>query len=83
MRRRRDPLEILRVKDVFTRQTLSERWLKVGTVSVVPDDNSLPTFYLAGVDDPMCLPTRAWPITLFRRERTRLSARGVSESCQR
>ncbi len=51
--RRRDMMELLRVKDVFTRQqSLAERWLGLGTVVVEPNDKSLPTFYLAGVDDP-------------------------------
>ena len=53
-RRRRDMLELLRVKDVFTRQqSLMDRWLELGTVVVVePNDKTLPTFYVAGVDDP-------------------------------
>jgi membrane protein YdbS with pleckstrin-like domain len=51
--RRRDMMELLRVKDVFARQqSLMERWLKLGTVVVVPTEKELPTFYLAGVDDP-------------------------------
>jgi membrane protein YdbS with pleckstrin-like domain len=51
--RRRDMMELLRVKDVFTRQqSLMERWLGLGTVVVVPSEKELPTFYLAGVDDP-------------------------------
>ena len=52
MHRRRDQMELLRVKDVFTRQSLTERWLMLGTVVIVPDDRDLPTFYLAGVRDP-------------------------------
>ncbi len=51
--RRRDMMELLRVKDVFTRQqSLLERWLTLGTVVVVPSEKDLPTFYVAGVDDP-------------------------------
>ena len=51
--RRRDMMELLRVKDVFTRQdSLIGRWLGLGTVVVVPSEKELPTFYLAGVDDP-------------------------------
>jgi membrane protein YdbS with pleckstrin-like domain len=51
--RRRDMMELLRVKDVFTRQqSLMERLLGLGTVVVVPTERELPTFYLAGVDDP-------------------------------
>lgn len=52
-RRRRDMMELLTVKDVFTRQqSLLERWMSLGTVVVVPSQKDQPTFYLAGVDDP-------------------------------
>jgi len=60
MRRRRDMMELLRIKDVFTRQTLIERWLSVGTVVVVSSDKELPTFYLAGVDDPKRVMDMVW-----------------------
>ncbi|SIO65657.1 PH domain-containing protein [Singulisphaera sp. GP187] len=52
MRRRQDMMELLSVKDVFTRQTLFERWLSLGTVVVVSSANDLPVFYVAGVQDP-------------------------------
>jgi hypothetical protein len=51
-RRRRDQMELLRVKDVYTRQSLPERWLSLGTVVVVSTEKELPIFYLAGVDHP-------------------------------
>ena len=60
MRRRRDQMELLRVKDVFTRQTLMERWLSLGTVVVVSTEQSLPTFYLAGVNDPKRVMDLVW-----------------------
>ena len=51
--RRRDMMELLRVKDVFThQQSLMERWLSLGTVVVVPGEKELPTFFVAGVADP-------------------------------
>jgi membrane protein YdbS with pleckstrin-like domain len=51
--RRRDMMELLMVKDVFTRQqSLLERWLSLGSVVVVPSDKSQPTFYVTGVDNP-------------------------------
>jgi len=51
--RRRDMMELLSIKDVFTRQqSLFERWLGLGTVVVVPNEKDIPTFYLPGVDDP-------------------------------
>jgi len=60
LRRRRDQMELLRVKDVFTRQTMIDNWLSIGTVVVVPDETSLPTFYLAGVDDPKRVMDLVW-----------------------
>jgi len=60
MRRRRDQMELLRIKDVFTRQTLIERWLGLGTVVIVSDDKELPTFFLAGVDDPKRVMDLVW-----------------------
>jgi membrane protein YdbS with pleckstrin-like domain len=59
--RRRDMMELLRVKDVFTRQqSLMDRWLGLGTVVVVPNEKELPTFYLAGVDDPKKVMDLVW-----------------------
>lgn len=60
MRRRRDQMELLRVKDVFTRQTLGERWLSLGTVVVVSTEKELPVFYLAGVNDPKQVMDLVW-----------------------
>ena len=59
--RRRDMLVLLRVKDVFTRQqSLLERWMSLGTVVVVPTEKEVPTFYLAGVDDPKEVMDLVW-----------------------
>ena len=59
--RRRDMMELLRVKDVFTRQqSLLERWLTLGTVVVVPNEKDLPTFYVSGVDDPKQVMDLIW-----------------------
>jgi membrane protein YdbS with pleckstrin-like domain len=59
--RRRDMMELLRVKDVFTRQqSLTERWLGLGSVVVVPSEKELPTFYITGVDDPKQVMDLIW-----------------------
>jgi len=59
--RRRDMMELLRVKDVFTRQqSLMERWLGLGTVIVVPNEKDIPTFYVSGVDDPKGVMDLIW-----------------------
>jgi membrane protein YdbS with pleckstrin-like domain len=68
MRRRRDQMELLRIKDVFTRQTLLDRWLSLGTVVVVSSESSLPTFYLAGVDDPKRVMDLVWHCARAERE---------------
>jgi membrane protein YdbS with pleckstrin-like domain len=59
--RRRDMMELLRVKDVFARQqSLLDRWLGLGTVVVVPGEKELPTFYLTGVNDPKQVMDLIW-----------------------
>lgn len=60
MRRRRDQMELLRINDVYTKQTLIGRWLSVGTVVVVSPDPISPMFYLAGVDDPKRVMDLVW-----------------------
>jgi membrane protein YdbS with pleckstrin-like domain len=67
-RRRRDQLELLRIKDVFVQQSFSQRWLSLGTVVVVPDAAQLPTFYLAGVDDPAHVMDLVWHCSRAKRE---------------
>lgn len=52
LHRRRDMMELLSVKDVFTRQSLAQRWMSLGTVVVVSSEHDSPVFYLAGVPDP-------------------------------
>jgi membrane protein YdbS with pleckstrin-like domain len=67
--RRRDMLELLTVKDVFTRQqSLMERWMGLGTVVVVPNAKDLPTFYLAGVDSPKEVMDMVWHYARVERE---------------
>ena len=60
MRRRRDQMELLRVKDVYTRQTLTERWMSLGTVIVVSSEKELPIFYITGVSDPKQVMDLIW-----------------------
>ncbi len=60
LRRRRDQMELLHVKDVFTKQALVQRWLSIGTVVVVSKDAALETCYLPGVDDPKRVMDLIW-----------------------
>jgi hypothetical protein len=67
-RRRREQLELLRIKDVFLQQSFSQRWLSLGTVVVVPDASQLPTFCLAGVDAPAHVMDLIWHCSRAERE---------------
>jgi len=58
MRRQRDQMELLRVKDVNTRQRMSDRWLSLGTVVVTSHDKEI--FHLVGVDDPKGVMDLVW-----------------------
>lgn len=67
--RRRDQMELLRVQDVFTRQTLLQRWLSVGTVVIVSHEAALPTLYLTGVDNPKFVMDLVWHHARAERDR--------------
>ncbi len=58
--RRRDMTELLKVEDVYTRQTLIQRWLSLGTVMVVSSDQKFPMVYLLGVDNPKEVMDTVW-----------------------
>ncbi len=60
LKRRRDQMELLRVKDVYTRQKLVERWMSLGTVIVVSSEKELPIFYITGVSDPKEVMDQIW-----------------------
>jgi membrane protein YdbS with pleckstrin-like domain len=60
LRRRRDQMELLSVKDVYTRQTFLERTLSLGTVVVVSSEKELPVFYITGVQDPKQVMDLIW-----------------------
>lgn len=48
-----DEIELFRIKDVTVQQTLMQRLLGVGTVSVLSSDDSTPQLVLPGVEDPL------------------------------
>jgi len=67
--RRRDQMELLRVQDVYTRQSLAQRWLSVGTVVVVSSEPQFPILYLTGVDDPKYVMDLVWHHARAERDR--------------
>ena len=52
MQRRLDQIELLRVKDVFVRQSLLGKWIGVGHVIVVSSEPTLPRATLYGISQP-------------------------------
>jgi len=60
---------LLRINDVYTKQTLIGRWLSVGTVVVVSSEAQLPMVYLAGVDDPKSVMDLIWHYARSERDR--------------
>lgn len=49
---RKDQMELSAVNDVFTRHSILERWLSLGTVVVVSSEREAPVVHLAGVREP-------------------------------
>lgn len=68
MRRRKDQMELLRVKDVFIRQTLMERWRSLGTVVVVSSEAHIPVFSLSGVEHPSQVMDLVWKHARLERD---------------
>jgi membrane protein YdbS with pleckstrin-like domain len=67
--RRRDQVELLSVKDVYTRQpSLFHRWWSVGTVVVESSEEKYPITYLTGVDDPKAVMDLVWHCARAERE---------------
>jgi len=67
--RRRDQMELLRVQDVYTRQSLIQRWLGIGTVVVVSSEPHFPVLYLTGVDAPKYVMDLVWHHARAERDR--------------
>jgi membrane protein YdbS with pleckstrin-like domain len=56
--RQHDELELIRVDDVSVRQSLLQRWLDVGTVTVVSTDASNPRLEIEGISEALALKER-------------------------
>ena len=68
-RRRRDQMELLQVQDVYTKQTLWQRFLSLGTVVVVSKEQHFPVMYLSGVEDPKQVMDLVWHQARTERDR--------------
>jgi hypothetical protein len=59
-RRRLDQIELLRVKDIFAKQTLLDTWLGIGHVVVVSSEQTLPRAALYGIEQPRHVMDSIW-----------------------
>ena len=57
------------MQDVYTKQTLTQRWLALGTVVVVSTEPHFPILYLTGVDDPKGVMDLVWHHARAERDR--------------
>lgn len=67
--RRRDQMELLRVQDVYTRQTLWQRWMGLGTVVIQSSEAHFPIIYLVGVEEPRTVNDLVWHHARAERDR--------------
>lgn len=67
--RRVDQIELVRIKDLYVRQSIVGQWLNVGTVVVVSSEPSLPRATLLGIGQPQRVMDLIWQNT--RREQDR------------
>jgi Bacterial PH domain len=71
LRRRVDQVELVRVKDLYVRQSLLGSWLDVGTIVLVSSEPTLPKALLLGIQEPRRVMDLIWYHTrLERDERT-------------
>jgi membrane protein YdbS with pleckstrin-like domain len=71
LQRRVDQVELVRVKDLYVRQSLLGSWLDVGTVVLVSSEATLPKALLLGIEEPRRVMDLIWYHTrLERDERT-------------
>lgn len=75
--RRRDQMELLKVQDVYTRQTFFGRMLSIGTVIVTSSENNFPFMYLTGVEDPKAIMDLVWHHARSEREGTAVQVDSV------
>ena len=60
LHRRLDQVELLRVKDVFVRQSLLGKWFGIGHVVVVSSEATLPRATLYGIERPRYVMDLIW-----------------------
>ena len=67
--RRVDQIELVRIKDLYTQQSMTGSWLGVGTVFVISSEQSLPRAALVGIDEPQRIMDLIWHHTRLHEDR--------------
>jgi hypothetical protein len=60
LRRRVDQIELMRIKDLYVQQKMTDRWLDLGSVIVVSSEPSLPRAAIIGVERPQSVMDLVW-----------------------
>jgi membrane protein YdbS with pleckstrin-like domain len=58
--RRVDQVELVRIKDLFVRQSLISSWLDIGTLILISSEPTLPKVHLLGVETPQNVRDMIW-----------------------
>jgi hypothetical protein len=66
--RRVDQVELVRIKDLFMRQTLVGSWLDLGTVILISSEQTLPKAVLLGIEEPQRVRDLIWHHTRLERD---------------
>jgi hypothetical protein len=66
--RRVDQVELVRIKDLFVRQTMVGSWLDLGTVILISSEPTLPKAVLLGIEGPQHVRDLIWHHTRLERD---------------
>jgi Bacterial PH domain len=66
--RRVDQVELVRIKDLFLRQTLVGSWLDLGTVIMISSEQTLPKAVLLGIEEPQRVRDLLWHHSRLERD---------------
>jgi Bacterial PH domain len=69
LRRRVDQIELVRVKDIYLKQSMPGSWLGIGNVVVVSLEETFPQATLLGIDEPMRIMDLIWRAKRAERDR--------------
>ena len=66
--RRVDQVELIRIKDLFVRQSLVNSWLDVGTLILISSEQTFPKAHLLGVENPQRVRDLIWHHSRLERD---------------